>query len=104
MDRMWGADAGPVCNFSKQHYMTLQIAVKMLFHRSLQTELRRDRQPSPSSLPGQVGQFKLIDLRGLKLTSKLFKIAGCWRVVMLSPVCTQLVVTVILPPQDTPES
>ena len=82
--------------------MTLQIPVKTLFHRSLQTE--PGRQQSPSYLQGQVGQFKLIDLRGLKLTSKLFKIAGCWRVVMLSPVCTQLVVSVILPPQDTPNS
>ena len=61
--------------------MTLQIPVKMLFHRSLQTEPVRDRQPSPSSLQGQVGQFKLIDLRGLKLTGKLFKIARCWRAV-----------------------
>ena len=59
--------------------MTLQIPVKTLFHRLLQTE--PGRQQSPSSLQGQVGQFILIDLRGLKLTGKLFKIARCWRVV-----------------------
>ena len=59
--------------------MTLQIPVKTLFHRSLQTE--PGRQQSPSYLQGQVGQFILIDLRGLKLTGKLFKIARCWRAV-----------------------
>ena len=54
--------------------MTLQIPVKTLFHRLLQTEPFLFARP-------QVGQFILIDLRGLKLTGKLFKIARCWRVV-----------------------
>ena len=65
------------------YYMTLQIPVKcLLFHRSLQTEPDQRQTSDNLALPlRQVGQFKLIDLRGLKLTSKLFKIAGCWRAV-----------------------